>query len=283
MKIYLASSWRNSRQPDVLAALRADGHEVYDFRNPAPGDNGFSWKAVHERPTDEWFVADYMEALAHPVAQRGFAYDMDALRWSEACVLVLPCGRSAHMEFGWAVGAGKRGLVLCESLDEPELMYLMAGLDPARVIVSDVGGLLSALRPPPALPEECDCSHRGPGNERRCTMEPTEGGGCDCACHRAPALPAEQFSGDDTCPEEGCTLPTGHAEPCDTRLPWEIEAAEQLSGKGEQRQMAYRCSVCGSGRIRTDDGELGACAFLECPDPMADYRREHPILGATRG
>ena len=30
MKIYLASSWRNQHQPEVLQALRAAGHEVYE-------------------------------------------------------------------------------------------------------------------------------------------------------------------------------------------------------------------------------------------------------------
>jgi hypothetical protein len=34
-KIYLASSWRNERQPELVRILREAGHEVYDFRNPA--------------------------------------------------------------------------------------------------------------------------------------------------------------------------------------------------------------------------------------------------------
>ena len=38
MKIYVASSWRNLLQPGIVLALRRCGHEVYDFRNPAPGD-----------------------------------------------------------------------------------------------------------------------------------------------------------------------------------------------------------------------------------------------------
>ena len=29
-------------------------------------------------------------------------------RWDDTFVLVLPCGRSAHLELGWAVGQGKR-------------------------------------------------------------------------------------------------------------------------------------------------------------------------------
>ena len=31
-KIYLASSWRNERQPELVRTLRQAGHEVYDFR-----------------------------------------------------------------------------------------------------------------------------------------------------------------------------------------------------------------------------------------------------------
>ena len=33
-KIYVASSWRNVFQQDVVAILRDLGHEVYDFKNP---------------------------------------------------------------------------------------------------------------------------------------------------------------------------------------------------------------------------------------------------------
>ncbi len=42
----------------------------------------------------------------------------------DACVLVLPSGRSASYEFGWAIGAGKRGAVVQFEPCEPELMYL---------------------------------------------------------------------------------------------------------------------------------------------------------------
>lgn len=126
MKIYVASSWRNKHQPAVVAALRAAGHEVYDFRNPSPGDNGFSWRqcATPSQLTDPKKFRD--EVLTHPIAQHGFNSDMNALREAEATVLVLPCGRSAHLEFGWAAGNGQKTLVLFEeTLDEPELMYLM--------------------------------------------------------------------------------------------------------------------------------------------------------------
>jgi hypothetical protein len=85
MKLYVASSWRNARQPEVVARLREAGHEVYDFRNPAPGNTGF-------------------------------------MKWADAFVLVHPSGRSAHLEAGWAAGAGKPVVCLLEQGGEPELM-----------------------------------------------------------------------------------------------------------------------------------------------------------------
>lgn len=45
-KIYVASSWRNSFQQDVVKFLRDVGHEVYDFKNPPHGRGGFSWSDI---------------------------------------------------------------------------------------------------------------------------------------------------------------------------------------------------------------------------------------------
>lgn len=126
MRIYVASSWRNTRQPEVVSVLRKFGHAVYNFRDPAPGVGGFSWRscATEDQLKDPKRFRD--EVLTHEIAQRGFGYDMDALRGSDACVLVLPCGRSAHLELGWATGAGKKTVVLMDDpMSEPELMYLM--------------------------------------------------------------------------------------------------------------------------------------------------------------
>lgn len=123
MNIYVASSWRNPSQPEVVTRLRNAGHEVYDFRNPAPDNTGFSWRDV-DPDWQKWTPAEFCEGLNHPVAARGFGYDMDALDAADAVVLVMPCGRSAHLELGYAAGAGKRTAILL-SEGEPELMYLM--------------------------------------------------------------------------------------------------------------------------------------------------------------
>jgi hypothetical protein len=123
-RIYVASSWRNEeRQQNAVRALRDVGYEVYDFRHPAPGNDGFSWSAVDAAWTS-WSPARFRERLDHPIAQAGFALDMHALSECDACVLVLPCGRSAHLEAGWAAGAGKVTLALLAP-GEPELMLKM--------------------------------------------------------------------------------------------------------------------------------------------------------------
>jgi DNA (cytosine-5)-methyltransferase 1 len=65
MKIYVASSWRNEQQPEVVKALRDAGHEVYDFRNPSETDKGFAWSDIDGIPTTRtrYFAAFYREGI----------------------------------------------------------------------------------------------------------------------------------------------------------------------------------------------------------------------------
>lgn len=121
-RIYVASSWRNPYYPDVVNRLRAEGHEVYDFRNPPHGGAGFHWTDV-DPDCARWSVDQYRQGLSHPLAERQFAADLEALEWADTCVLVLPCGRSAHTEAGWLAGRGKRVIACIPCFDEPELMY----------------------------------------------------------------------------------------------------------------------------------------------------------------
>ncbi len=121
-RIYVASSWRNKYYPEVVERLRGAGHEVYDFRNPPHGGNGFRWTDISPDALD-WEFPQYAEGLHHPLAERQFAADLEALRWADTCVLVLPCGRSAHTEAGWLAGAGRRVIAYIPEKVEPELMY----------------------------------------------------------------------------------------------------------------------------------------------------------------
>lgn len=138
-KIYVASSWRNAWQPEVVIALRAAGHEVFDFRHPWKGYDAFRWSDIDEAWQD-WSVEQYQAGLHHPIAEEKFAHDLEAMQWADVCVLVLPCGRSAHAEAGWFAGAGKKVIVYIPEAQEPELMYkLFDG------VVSSIDELLKSI------------------------------------------------------------------------------------------------------------------------------------------
>ncbi len=128
LSIYVASSWRNEFYPDVVMKLREAGFEVYDFRNPPSGDPGFKWSCISE-DFMEWSPERYRDMLKHPKAERQFGNDIKAMEACDACVLVLPCGRSAHTEAGWFAGRGKKVLAYIPEKQEPELMYkLFSGI-----------------------------------------------------------------------------------------------------------------------------------------------------------
>lgn len=139
-KIYVASSWRNNYYPEVVSRLREAGHEVYDFRNPPHGGNGFRWTDIDENALN-WSFKEYAEGLCHPMAERQFQADLDALKWADTCVLVLPCGRSAHTEAGWLAGAGKKVLVYIPEMVEPELMYKLF-----NTVTGDIQDLIRAIQ-----------------------------------------------------------------------------------------------------------------------------------------
>lgn len=142
MNVYVASSWRNEYQQQVVAELRRAGHEVYDFKHPAEGNAGFHWSEIDQN-WQNWTTDQYRAALGHSYAQFGFNRDFNAMKAADACVLVLPCGRSAHLEAGWMKGAGRKVMALIPpgSKIEPELMYNL--LDGVTSSIADVIAMLA--------------------------------------------------------------------------------------------------------------------------------------------
>jgi hypothetical protein len=125
-RIYVASSWRNAEQPAVVTRLRNHGHEVYDFRNPFNGLAGFAWSEI-DPDWQAWSAKTYRHLLlTSPIAAQGFLSDLRGMQWADTCLLLLPCGRSAHLEAGWFCGQGKRCIILTQDGEEPELMQLLA-------------------------------------------------------------------------------------------------------------------------------------------------------------
>ena len=97
----------------------------------------------------KWNLRQYVHNVHKPLADKGFKFDRDALHWCDTCVLILPCGRSAHLEAGYAAGQGKRTIFML-SMDkfEPELMYRLG-----HGFVTNITELLTALQTP-----EVDCT-----------------------------------------------------------------------------------------------------------------------------
>ena len=126
MRIYVASSWKNQIQAGVVIRLRAFGHAVYDFTDPDLPNTSFTWAEIDPN-WKEWSRHKYRQEIeGHPLAEAGFNSDMNAMHWADACVLVLPCGRSAHLEAGWFIGQDKPTAILLDAEFIPELMYKMA-------------------------------------------------------------------------------------------------------------------------------------------------------------
>lgn len=116
MKIYLASSRRNTFFERARDALREAGHEVFDFKH----EDTLVWEAAEHQGTMAGAETD--EVIEH------FNADFDALRAAECTVICLPAGRSAHLELGYATGQGQLTFVYLPDgavLDEPDLMYRM--------------------------------------------------------------------------------------------------------------------------------------------------------------
>lgn len=146
-RIYMASSWRNARLDAVATALRQAGHEVYDFRTANPPAN-FNWAMVS--PGADWAnpvlsAKEQQEALRHPIAQTAFGNDRDGLQWADTGVLVLPCGKSAHLEAGYLLAQGKTVHVLLADDERPELMHLVAGPGNIHATLEEVVAALGTV------------------------------------------------------------------------------------------------------------------------------------------
>lgn len=136
--VYLIGSLRNKRIVEVAKDLEeSTGYEVFA-----------SWYAAGPEADDYWKAYEtergktYAEALAGHAAQHVYAFDKKFLDRADAVVLVLPAGKSGHLELGYAIGQGKPGLILLDpEVDRWDVMYNFASL-----VAPDLGSLAPALK-----------------------------------------------------------------------------------------------------------------------------------------
>jgi len=117
--IYLAGSLRQTRVTEVGNLLREAGFDPFD-----------DWQAGGPIADDSWQSYEesrgrtYQQALQGYAAKHVFEYDLFHLNRCEAGVLVLPAGRSAHLEIGFLAGQGKPTFTLFDEIPERwDVMY----------------------------------------------------------------------------------------------------------------------------------------------------------------
>ena len=120
--IYLIGSLRNPEIPHIANRLQGVGFDVFD-----------DWFAPGPHADDEWQAYETIRGRSYAEALKGYAarhiYDFDSshLQRADIAVMVMPTGKSGHLELGWMLGQGKPGYVLFDK--EPErwdVMYQFA-------------------------------------------------------------------------------------------------------------------------------------------------------------
>jgi hypothetical protein len=135
MRVYLIGSLRNKEIPNIGNKLRESGFEVFD-----------DWFAAGPEADDKWRDYErsrgrsYLEALHGLAATNVFEFDKRHLSQADSVILVLPAGKSGHLELGWSLGRGVRGYILLDTPDRWDVMYRFADLvtDNLDEIVKDI-------------------------------------------------------------------------------------------------------------------------------------------------
>ena len=120
--IYVIGSLRNENIPTISATLREEtGLEVFDdWFSPGPEADDF-WKKYEEARG-----RTYQEALKGWAGKHVFEFDKFHIDRADIGVLIMPSGKSGHMELGYMIGRGKPCYVLMDVQDRWDVMYQFA-------------------------------------------------------------------------------------------------------------------------------------------------------------
>jgi len=111
MNIYLASSWKNKEAVlEMAEMLKYEGHTVDAFCDEE-NRVSFNWSElldIMDREGKDITELDAKDMMSHWRVREAFQEDKKYLDWSDAVIMLMPCGRSAHLEAGYAAGCGKK-------------------------------------------------------------------------------------------------------------------------------------------------------------------------------
>lgn len=126
-KLYLIGSLRNPEVPNVANKIEQEtGWEVFDDWYSAGPEADDYWKE-HQRLRGR----NYEEALRGYAARHVFNFDRHHLDTCDAGLLLLPAGRSGHLELGYLAGRNTPTIILLDQETEDnrwDVMTQFAGL-----------------------------------------------------------------------------------------------------------------------------------------------------------
>jgi len=148
-KIYIASSWKNKTWViDLAEELEKLGFEVDAFCRSSDKRYAFHWSELVDNEDDLKYY-DAIEMLADGRTKRAYREDKKWLDWANVVVMLMPCGRSSHLEAGYAVGQGKRLYIYGEFIKgEFDVMY---GFADGLYRTEQIGDMAEAIRMPPVV------------------------------------------------------------------------------------------------------------------------------------
>ena len=135
-KIYIIGSLRNPGVPELAKLLRSEGFYVFDDWFAAGPTADDCWQAYEKSKG-----SSYPEALYGHAARNVFEFDKRHLDAADIAILLMPAGKSGHLELGYVIGSGKTGYVLFDK--EPERWDVMYQF--ASGVFYDTESLLKAL------------------------------------------------------------------------------------------------------------------------------------------
>jgi hypothetical protein len=121
--IYVIGSLRNPAVPKIGNALRKLGLDVFDDWFASGPETDDFWKKYEKGRGN-----GYGQALKGYMAPHVFEFDKFHLDRTDGAVLVMPCGKSGHLELGYTIGRGKPGFILLpgEPKERWDVMYQFA-------------------------------------------------------------------------------------------------------------------------------------------------------------
>ena len=144
-KLYLIGSLRNEAVPTLAASLRQQVPEFEIFDDWfAAGPEADDWWKRYEQSRYGTDAAAYQRGLEGYAANHVFEFDKGHIDSSSHALLVLPAGKSGHMEIMYALyGAGCDAAILLEPDSDPrwDVMYKFI-----PNILKDEAGVVEWLR-----------------------------------------------------------------------------------------------------------------------------------------